>query len=120
MSYALRTGGNALPLVDEADPPLARALFATHHLWVTPYDPDERYPGGAFPNQAPPGRGLPAWTQNGRNVQDTDIVLWYTLGFHHIPSTEDWPVYNLGWHSVTLRPYNFFDQNPGLDVPPVK
>ena len=120
VSYALRTGGNALPLVDEADPPLARALFATHHLWVTPYDPDERYPGGAFPNQAPPGRGLPAWTQNGRNVQDTDIVLWYTLGFHHIPSTEDWPVYNLGWHSVTLRPYNFFDQNPGLDVPPVK
>ena len=118
-SYALRAYGNALPLVDETDPPLARAGFATHHLWVTPYDADERHAAGRFPNQAPPGQGLPAWTAARRNVEDTDLVLWYTLGFHHVPSTEDWPVYNLGWHSVTLRPYNFFDRNPGLDVPPV-
>jgi primary-amine oxidase len=35
-----------------------------------------------------------------------------------VPSAEDWPVYNLGWHSVTLKPYNFFDRNPAVDVPP--
>jgi len=44
-------------------------------------------------------------------------VLWYTLGFHHVPSAEDWPVYNLGWNSVTLKPYNFFDENPAMDLP---
>lgn len=119
-SYAIRASGNALPLVDESDPPLARAAFATHHLWITPYHPDERFAGGEFPNQAPPGRGLPRWTERGRNVEDEDIVLWYTLGFHHIPSSEDWPVYNLAWHEVTLHPYNFFDRNPGLDVPPAQ
>jgi primary-amine oxidase len=40
------------------------------------------------------------------------------MGFHHVPSSEDWPVYNLGWHEVALAPYNFFDRNPALDVPP--
>lgn len=117
-SYAIKAGGNARPLVDEDDPPLARAQFANHHLWVTPYDPEEMWAAGKFSNQSSPGSGLPAWTRNKRDVQDTDIVLWYTMGFHHVPSTEDWPVYNLGWNSVTLRPYNFFDQNPAMDLPP--
>ena len=38
----------------------ARAAFATKHLWVTRYDPDERYPAGDFVNQHPGGAGLPA------------------------------------------------------------
>lgn len=117
-SYAVQAAGNALPLVDEDDAPLSRALFATYHLWVTPYSRAERYAAGRFPNQSTPGQGLPRWTADQRPIEDTDIVLWYTLGFHHVPSAEDWPVYNLGWHSVTLRPYNFFDRNPALDVPP--
>ena len=119
-SYMLHPEANALPLVDEDDAPLGRALFATQHLWVTPYSPDERWAAGDYPNQSEPGQGLPAWTANGRPVEDTDIVLWYTLGFHHMPSAEDWPVYNLGWHSVTLKPYNFFDRNPALDAAPVE
>ena len=119
VSYAISSAGNALPLVAPDDPPLARALFANYHLWVTPYAPTERYAAGDYPNQSVPGQqGLAAWTKADRPIEDTDIVLWYTLGFHHVPSAEDWPVYNLGWHSVTLRPYNFFDRNPAIDVPP--
>jgi primary-amine oxidase len=119
-SYALKAGGNARPLVDENDPPLTRAQFANYHLWVTPYDPNEMWAAGKFSNQSKPGAGLPAWTMDKRDVEDTDIVLWYTMGFHHVPSAEDWPVYNLGWNSVTLRPYNFFDQNPAMDLPPAE
>jgi primary-amine oxidase len=116
-SYAFKPTANALPLVDEDDSALQRAQFANYHLWVTPYDPQERWAGGQYSNQSSPGKGLPEWTQNDRNVENTDIVLWYTLGFHHVPSTEDWPVYNLGWKAITLRPYNFFDQNPAMDLP---
>jgi primary-amine oxidase len=119
VSYMLHASGNALPLVDADDPALRRAQFATHHLWVTPYNAAERYAAGDYPNQAAPGQGLPAWTSQRRGIENQDIVLWYTLGFHHVPSVEDWPVYNLGWHSVTLKPFNFFDRNPAVDVPPV-
>ena len=38
-----------------------RAGFATEHLWVTPYDPAERYAAGDYPNQHPGGDGLPAY-----------------------------------------------------------
>jgi primary-amine oxidase len=120
VSYMIHGGGNALPLMDPDESPLSRAQFANYHLWVTPYSPAERWAAGDYPNQSSPGQGLPSWTAHSRSIEDTDIVLWYTMGFHHIPSSEDWPVYNLGWHSVTLKPYNFFDQNPALDVPPVE
>lgn len=119
VSYMIHPHGNALMLLDEDDPAASRAQFTNYHLWVTPYAPDERYAAGDYPNQSEPGQGLPAWTANSRDIQNQDLVLWYTMGFHHVPSSEDWPVYNLGWHSVTLKPYNFFDGNPALDVPPV-
>lgn len=119
VSYMIHPHGNALMLLDEDDPAASRAQFTNHHLWVTPYAPDERYAAGDYPNQSEPGQGLPAWTAHSRDIQNQDLVLWYTMGFHHVPSSEDWPVYNLGWHAVTLKPYNFFDRNPALDVPTV-
>ena len=33
--------------------------FMTKHLWVTRYDPRERYAAGDYPNQHPGGAGLP-------------------------------------------------------------
>ncbi len=119
VSYMIHPHGNAQMLLDPADPAFSRAQFAGYHLWVTPFAAAERYAAGDYPNQSEPGQGLPAWTANARDIQNEDIVLWYTMGFHHVPSSEDWPVYNLGWHAVTLKPYNFFDRNPALDVPPV-
>jgi primary-amine oxidase len=45
-------------------------------------------------------------------------VLWYTLGSHHIPRPEDWPVMPVERASLTLRPFGFFDANPALNMPP--
>ena len=42
----------------------SRAGFLTRNLWVTPYQADERYPTGEYPNQNPGGDGLPRWTQS--------------------------------------------------------
>ncbi|HXV41242.1 MAG TPA: hypothetical protein VD701_09795, partial [Steroidobacteraceae bacterium] len=117
VSYMIHPRGNALMVTDPDDPAASRAQFTNYHLWVTPYAPEERYAAGDYPNQSEPGQGLPAWTSRSRDIVNQDLVLWYTMGFHHVPSSEDWPVYNLGWHEVTLMPYNFFDRNPALDVP---
>jgi primary-amine oxidase len=100
------------------DYPLRRAGFARHHLWVTPYASDELFSAGDYPNQSRGGDGLPAWTSENRSIHETDIVLWYTLGFHHITAAEDWPVLPSHPKSVTLRPFNFFDRSQVINLAP--
>ena len=97
--------------------PQARRVH-DRHLWVTPFAPRERFPAGEYPNQHPGGAGLPEWTKADRSIENTDIVLWYTLGNHHIPRPEDWPVMSAERVSFALKPFGFFDVNPSLDVPP--
>ncbi len=117
VGYKLLPGENILPFAHPESSFLKRAGFATKHLWVTPYAPTERHPAGDYPNQHAGGAGLPAWTQANRSIENTDIVLWYTLGEHHIPRPEDWPVMPVGYIGFTLKPVGFFDNNPALDVP---
>lgn len=112
VSYQLRPAGNAVSLLDPDSFPQRRAAFTNHHLWVTPYAAGERYAAGNYPNQHSGGAGLPDWTSNNRSVRDTDIVLWYTLGMHHVVRTEDWPVMPVLHHEFELRPFDFFDHNP--------
>ncbi len=96
----------------------SRAAFITKHLWVTPYRDDERYPAGDYPNQHPGGSGLPEWTKANRSIEQTDVVVWYTLGSLHPVRLEDWPVMPVQYAGFMLQPFGFFDANPALDVPP--
>ncbi|MDP5182536.1 primary-amine oxidase [Blastococcus sp. BMG 814] len=94
-----------------------RAGFATKNVWVTPYSPEEMRSAGEHPNGDRSGAGLPAWTAADRPVENTDVVLWHTVGVTHIPRSEDWPVMPTEIASFMLLPTNFFDRNPALDVP---
>jgi primary-amine oxidase len=116
-SYQLVPGMNVHTLLTADDYPRRRAGFIDHHLWVTPYDPDERYAAGTYPTLSDPDQGLPAWTAANRSIRDTDIVLWYTFGMHHVPRAEDWPVMPVVWQGFELRPFDFFDRNPSMDAP---
>ena len=78
---------------------------------------DERWPAGDYPNQAKGGAGLPQWTSHNRRIDDRDIVLWYTVGFHHVVRPEDWPVMPVTRVRFQLRADGFFDGNPALDLP---
>ncbi len=117
VGYELKPGANAVSLLSRDDFPQQRAGFTDHHLWVTPYDPDEIYAAGRYPNQSAGGEGLPSWTAENRSILDADLVAWYTLGFHHAPRAEDWPVTPTIWLDFELRPFDFFDRNPALDIP---
>ena len=118
VSYKLMPGENILPFAHPDASIIKRAGFMTKHLWVTPYDRDEISATGPYPNQHPGGAGLPEYTKNNRSVADTDVVLWYTLGYHHVPRPEDWPISPVAYCGFSLKPVGFFDTNPVLDVPP--
>ena len=60
-SYTLYPEPAPVLLADPDSPLAARARFAANHLWVTRYDPDQRWPAGDFVNQNPGGAGLPAF-----------------------------------------------------------
>jgi primary-amine oxidase len=103
-------------LADPSSPIAARAGFATRALWVTRYDPAQRYPAGDFVNQSP-GGGLPAYIAADRDIDGQDIVVWHTFGPTHFVRLEDWPVMPVTRTGFMLKPTGFFDRNPTLDVP---
>jgi primary-amine oxidase len=118
VGYKLVPSGTFPPLLDPSAPAFRRAEVIGHALWVTPYHPDERWPCGEFPNLSLDDSGLPAWTAADRAIENTDVVLWYVFGIHHITRPEDWPVMPVDVVSFWLKPFGFFDRNPALDVPP--
>ena len=116
-SYKLVPTGAIPPMFDPQSPVFKRANVIGHTLWVTPNRPDERWPAGDFVNQSAEDSGLAVWTAADRPIENTDVVLWYVFGIHHITRPEDWPVMPVDVVSFWLKPFGFFDRNPALDVP---
>jgi primary-amine oxidase len=114
--YELRPGHLATSLLAPDDIAQRRAGFSAAPLWITAYDRNEFYAAGPYPNQSKGDDGLPAYAARRRPVENRDIVLWATIGFHHLPRPEDWPVMPTQWHSLSLIPYGFFTRNPAADV----
>lgn len=115
-AYKLVPGAAIPSMFDPASPVFQRAQVIGHTVWVTPNSPDERWPSGEFVNQSGVDHGLPEWTEADRSIENTDVVLWYTFGIHHITRPEDWPVMPADTVSFWLKPFGFFDRNPSLDV----
>ncbi|GAA2898416.1 primary-amine oxidase [Pseudonocardia halophobica] len=117
VAYALVPEGNPELLADEDSSIHRRATFAAKHLWVTRFDPAERYAAGDFVNQHAGGAGLPAYVAHDRDIDGQDLVVWHTFGLTHFPRPEDWPIMPVDHTGFVLRPVGFFDRNPALDVP---
>jgi primary-amine oxidase len=118
VGYKLVPGACLPSMFDPYSPVVRRAEAIRHTLWVTAFDRDERWPCGEFVVQSREDLGLPVWTTANRSIEDTDIVLWYVFGIHHITRPEEWPVMSVDAVSFWLKPVGFFDRNPALDVPP--
>ena len=117
VGYEIAGGHQAVTLLSEDDFVRRRAGFTEHTLWVTPFESGELFAAGDYPTAHTADQGLPNWTAGNRSIANQDIVAWYTVGFHHVPRPEDWPVMPVAWHSFDLRPVGFFERNPALDIP---
>lgn len=118
-AYQVETHGTEPLLMSDEDSASQRAAFARHGTWLTRYNPAELYSAGDFPNQSKGGDGLPAYVADAGGTRGKDLVVWVNLGLGHVPRAEEWPVMPTEWFgSVELKPFNFFDRNPALDLSP--
>ena len=116
--YQILPGHTATSILAPDDPIQIRAAFSAYTLWASAFAPDEKFAAGAYPNENPELDGLAKWVKAKRSIDKRDLVIWYVVGFRHVPRAEDWPAMPGLWHGFRLRPFNFFDKSPALDVPP--
>jgi primary-amine oxidase len=116
------TRGPAQPLMltDPSSAVSKKGAFANANLWVTPHTDDERFPAGEYTVQGDGSVGVPDWTSKNRSLvgQPNGLVLWHAFGVCHVPRIEDFPVMNCESTGFTLKPDNFFQGNPAIDLPP--
>lgn len=94
-----------------------RVNFMDKQLRVTNYDPDERYPEGKYPNRSKTDTGLGQYSADNGSIDNTDNVVWMTTGATHVARAEEWPMMPTEWVHAMLKPWNFFDRTPTLDLP---
>ena len=117
VGYALVPGDNTVPYIRPESLVRKRAAFIDHHLWVSAYDADQNFAAGDYPNQSAGGSGVERWTNEDDELENRDVVVWYTLGVTHVPRPEEWPVMPVAKTGFKLLPAGFFSRNPALDVP---
>ena len=118
VGYKFMPGDNTFPMASADAWWRKRAGFVNNHVWVTPFNENENFAAGDYPNQSQGGDGLTSWTNADRPIDNTDVVLWYTFGHTHIPRAEDYPVMPTAYIGFMLKPNGFFEMNPANDVPP--
>ncbi|KAM9592743.1 diamine oxidase [copper-containing] [Trichechus inunguis] len=92
--------------------------WARYPLAVTKYRELELYSSSIYNQNDPwdPPVVFEEFLQNNENIENEDLVAWVTVGFLHIPHSEDIPNTATPGNSVgfLLRPFNFFPEDPSL------
>lgn len=94
-----------------------RGGFAKKHIWVTAFDPKEKYASGDYPNVHAGGDGLPKYVAQNRNIENADLVLWHSFGHTHVCKPEDFPIMPVEYAGFTMKPNGFFSGNIAMDLP---
>lgn len=90
--------------------------FLNNTLHVTKYNDEEQFAAGNFPIMACKDIGLGKYVKKDANIENTDIVLWYTIIFSHAPHSEDQPMVTTKNASLLFVPENFFEINPAYGL----
>ncbi len=119
-AYKLVPSASIPAMMDPSAPQYQRAPVIGHTLWVTRHHDDERWPCGAYPTQSTTDDGITRWIADDEPLENTDVVLWYVFGIHHVTRVEEWPIMPADTIAFWLKPFGFFDQNPSIDVAPTQ
>uniref|UniRef100_UPI00254061DA amiloride-sensitive amine oxidase [copper-containing] n=1 Tax=Euleptes europaea TaxID=460621 RepID=UPI00254061DA len=92
--------------------------WSRYHLAVTQHHQDEDTSSSIYIQNNPwePHVSFESFLQDDESLDDQDLVAWVTVGFLHIPHSEDVPNTSTPGNAVgfLLRPFNFFDEDPSV------
>ncbi|KAL6882917.1 copper amine oxidase [Trichoderma longibrachiatum] len=132
LAYKLVAPVTQMLLADPEGLAAQRAQFAQHNAWVTGYRDGELWAAGEFTNQSTREvGGVADMVKRGDWFTDRDAngdaeegqgkrsspVVWSVFGLTHNPRVEDWPVMPVETFQIHIRPTDFFNVNPAIDVP---
>ncbi|XP_045693748.1 amiloride-sensitive amine oxidase [copper-containing] [Phyllostomus hastatus] len=117
-SYRLQINSMAFQVLPPGSKVEQGVTWARYPLAVTKYRESELYSSSIFNQNDPwdPPVVFEEFLHNNENIKEEDLVAWVTLGFLHIPHSEDIPNTATPGNSVgfLLRPFNFFPEDPSV------
>lgn len=84
--------------------------WTTNDFYVTKYNACEKYVSHN-PQVNGCGNNLAAFV-NGESLNNSDLVLWYGVTFHHIPRDEDEPYMHAHWDGFRMTPRDWMSAHP--------
>ncbi|KAL3858668.1 hypothetical protein ACJMK2_008930 [Sinanodonta woodiana] len=116
--YQIAPMKTAAQTLTEAHPALSALSFTKYHCAVTKRKEDEQYLTSTYDinRMANPKGHLDLMLDN-ESIIDQDLVTWVTVGFVHVPTSEDVPMTTSVKTGFLLRPFNFFDNTAVFDMP---
>ncbi|KAM9306051.1 diamine oxidase [copper-containing] [Gastrophryne carolinensis] len=92
--------------------------WSRYSLAVTRHRESEQTSNSLYIQSDPyePSIDFERFIRNNENIVNQDLVAWVTVGFLHIPHSEDIPNTSTPGNAVGffLRPFNFFDEDPSV------
>ncbi|NWU86557.1 AOC1 oxidase, partial [Onychorhynchus coronatus] len=89
-----------------------------YHLAVTRRHENEPSSSSIYSQNNPwdPPVTFESFIRDNETIEDQDLVAWVTVGFLHVPHSEDIPNTATPGNAVGffLRPFNFFDEDPSV------
>jgi Cu2+-containing amine oxidase len=116
--YEIKPISTAAQTMSDNHPVMPALSFMKYHCAITKRKEDEQYLDSSSDTQRldKPVDDLEKML-NGESVRNTDVVNWVSMGFLHVPTSEDVPMTTRVEAGFMLKPFNFFDTTPVFDLP---
>ncbi|XP_071096192.1 putative amine oxidase [copper-containing] [Haliotis cracherodii] len=116
--YSLHLQGMSYQPLPENSGNEATASWARYQLAATKFKDWERMSSSCYGmfDSLDPVVNFTNFLADNESIVDEDLVLWASVGIHHIPHTEDLPVTpTVGGHlGIYLLPFNYFQESPSM------
>ncbi|GFN80624.1 amine oxidase [Plakobranchus ocellatus] len=117
-AYRILSNGFSSQILPDDSVVLKSRAWSKYQMMVTERKEKEETSSSIFSmfDGASPHVNIEKYLSDNGSIVDKDLVLWVTIGFHHIPHTEDIPnTPTVGARAtVSLLPYNYFPECPSV------